>query len=103
MGEGLEYCVLDLHGLVLRTEKSRDARCSWLKGLGGREWLHLFLTYPVTQEQGMHLELRCTAQSGLGPWREQGPADIAQCPGLISCPGAVRLKAHHEQQVEREL
>lgn len=72
MGEGIEYRVLDSDGLVLRTEKSRDASCSWLKGLGGREWLHLFLTYAVAPEQGMHLELRCTAQGGLDPGESKG-------------------------------
>lgn len=71
MGEGLVRCA-GLGWIGTQDRQDRDASCSWLKGLGGREWLHLFLTYPVPRAQGMHLELRCTAQGGLGPWGEQG-------------------------------
>lgn len=45
-GEGRQECVLDWGKLVFRIDKSRDAGFSRLRGLGVREGLYLFVTYP---------------------------------------------------------
>ena len=39
----------------------------------------------------------------MGPWGHQDPADLVQRAGPMSHPEGVRLKAHHGEQVEREI
>lgn len=46
------------------------------------------MTYPVTQDEDMHLELNALRyRVDLGPWEDQGHADLAHITGLMSGPG----------------